>query len=159
MMHAEEEQSYPDHPERFECFPQVLCRESLSACCSWEIEWSGSSKVCVSVSYKGIGRKGESNECEFGVNEKSWMLLCSDNSIDAWHNNKRIKISPPSSSYRSKRVGVYLDRMAGALSFYIISDAQRLTHLHTYYSTFTEPLCAGFGLYSGSSVALQSVSD
>ncbi|KAI7813292.1 NACHT, LRR and PYD domains-containing protein 12 isoform X2 [Triplophysa rosa] len=159
VTHAEEEQSYPDHPERFECFPQVLCRESLSTCCSWEIEWSGRSKVCVSVSYKGIGRKGESKECEFGVNERSWTLLCADNSFEAWHNNKRIKIRTPSSLFRSKRVGVYLHWAAGALSFYSISAAHRLTHLHTFYSTFTEPLYAGFCLYSGSSVALQSVLD
>ncbi|XP_056602331.1 NACHT, LRR and PYD domains-containing protein 12 isoform X2 [Triplophysa dalaica] len=159
VTHAEEEQSYPDHPERFEFFPQVLCRESLPTCCSWEIEWSGRSKVCVSVSYKAIRRKGKSKECEFGHNEQSWMLLCAENSFEAWHDNKRIKIRPPSSSFRSKIVGVYLDWTAGALSFYSMSDMHRLTHLHTFYSTFTEPLYAGFCLYSGSLVALQSVLD
>ncbi|XP_065106676.2 uncharacterized protein [Paramisgurnus dabryanus] len=160
VTHTEEEQSRPDHPERFECFPQVLCRESLSKCCSWEIEWSGRSGAYVSVSYKGIRRKGESKQCEFGSNEKSWRLMCSDTAFDAWHNNERIKIHPPSSASRSKRVGVYLDWPAGALSFYSVSDTNRLmTHLHTFYSTFTEPLCAGFALYSGSSVALQSVSE
>ncbi|KPP56154.1 hypothetical protein Z043_126287, partial [Scleropages formosus] len=25
-----EKQQYPDHPDRFDCFPQVLCAESLS---------------------------------------------------------------------------------------------------------------------------------
>lgn len=154
MTHVEEVQSYPDHPERFECYPQVLCRERLSGCCSWEVEWSGKSGVYVSVSYKGIRRKGESNDCEFGSNEKSWRLICSDNSFSAWHNNKTTKMHLPSSSSRSKRVGVYLDRPAGTLSFYSISDTNRVTHLHTFHSTFPEPLYAGFGLYSGSSVSL-----
>ncbi|XP_048043123.1 NACHT, LRR and PYD domains-containing protein 12 isoform X2 [Megalobrama amblycephala] len=154
VTHVEETQSYPDHPERFECYPQVLCRESLSECCSWEVEWSGKSGVYVSVSYKGIRRKGETNDCEFGSNEKSWRLICSDNSFSAWHNNERTKMRPPSSSSRSKRVGVYLDWPAGTLSFYCISDTNRVTHLHTFHSTFPEPLYAGFGLYSGSSVSL-----
>ena len=33
-----EQQSYPDHPERFDCWPQVLCRESLTGRCYWEVE-------------------------------------------------------------------------------------------------------------------------
>ncbi|KAJ8358316.1 hypothetical protein AAFF_G00014680, partial [Aldrovandia affinis] len=34
-------QSYLDHPERFDCQPQVLCREGLSGRCYWEAEWNG----------------------------------------------------------------------------------------------------------------------
>ncbi|XP_056313566.1 NACHT, LRR and PYD domains-containing protein 12 [Danio aesculapii] len=149
-----EEQSYPDHPDRFECCPQVLCAESLCGRCSWEVEWSGKSGVYISASYKGIRRKGQSDDGEFGSNDKSWRLVCSDNSFSAWHNNERTKMRPPSSSSRSKRVGVYLDWPAGTLSFYSISDKNKLTHLHTFSSTFSEPLYAGFGLYSGSSVSL-----
>ncbi|XP_051516951.1 NACHT, LRR and PYD domains-containing protein 12-like isoform X2 [Myxocyprinus asiaticus] len=159
VTHAEKQQSYPDHPERFECFPQVLCRESLCGRCFWEVEWSGKCGAYVSVSYKEIKRKGESNDCEFGSNEKSWRLICSDNSFTAWHNNERTKIRPPSSSSRSKRVGVYLDWPVGTLSFYSISSTHRVTHLHTFDSTFTKPLYAGFGLHSGSSVSLLSVSE
>ncbi|XP_073696546.1 NLR family CARD domain-containing protein 3 [Garra rufa] len=154
VTYMEEKQSYPDYPERFECYPQVLCIEGLSGRCSWEVEWSGKSEVCVSVSYKGIRRKGESNNCEFGSNEKSWRLACSENSFSAWHNDNRTKMRPPSSSSRSRRVWVYLDCPAGTLSFYSISDKNRLTHLHTFHSTFPEPLYAGFGLSSGSSVSL-----
>ncbi|XP_077097383.1 uncharacterized protein LOC143748976 isoform X2 [Siphateles boraxobius] len=154
VTHVEEAQSYPDHPERFKCYPQVLCRESLSGRCYWEVEWSGKNGVYVSASYKGIRMKGESNDCEFGSNEKSWRLICADNSFSAWHNNERTKMRSPSSSSRSKRVGVYLDWPAGTLSFYSISDTNRVIHLHTFHSTFPEPLYAGFGLYSGSSVSL-----
>ncbi len=115
---------------------------------------AGRAGVYVSVSYKGIRRKGESNDSEFGSNEKSWRLVCSDNSFSAWHNNTRTKMRPPSCSSRSKRVWVYLDCPAGTLSFYSVSDKNRLTHLHTFHSTFPEPLYAGFGLCSGSSVSL-----
>ncbi|CAM4574260.1 unnamed protein product [Leuciscus chuanchicus] len=50
-------QPYPDHPDRFDYFEQVLCRESVCGRCYWEIEWSGRS-VLISVSYKSISRKG-----------------------------------------------------------------------------------------------------
>ncbi|CAM4417427.1 unnamed protein product [Leuciscus chuanchicus] len=45
------EQPYPDHPDRFDHYPQVLCRESVCGRCYWEIEWSGDD-VFISVSYK-----------------------------------------------------------------------------------------------------------
>ncbi|XP_058625369.1 protein NLRC3-like [Onychostoma macrolepis] len=35
-----ENQPYPDHPERFENCEQVLCRQSLTGRCYWEVEWS-----------------------------------------------------------------------------------------------------------------------
>ncbi|KAI4884457.1 hypothetical protein NFI96_003689 [Prochilodus magdalenae] len=49
-------QPYPDHPDRFDCF-QVLCRESVSGRCYWEVEWSGFVGVDIAVSYKHIRRK------------------------------------------------------------------------------------------------------
>ncbi|KAI4872774.1 hypothetical protein NFI96_007737, partial [Prochilodus magdalenae] len=54
-----EEQSYPDHPERFDDWyhQQVLCRENLTGRCYWEAEWSGG--VDIAVTYKGIRRKRE----------------------------------------------------------------------------------------------------
>ncbi|KAI4897001.1 hypothetical protein NFI96_008862 [Prochilodus magdalenae] len=56
VVRVREEQSYPDHPERFDGCPQVLCRESLTGRCYWEAEWSGD--VYIAVTYKGISRKG-----------------------------------------------------------------------------------------------------
>ncbi|XP_030648801.1 stonustoxin subunit beta-like [Chanos chanos] len=144
-------QSYPDHPERFDDWHQVMCRESLTGHCYWETEWSGRG-AGISATYKGIRRKGGS-DCEFGHNEKSWSLWCSDNSYTAVHNNQTTHI--PHHPSHTHRVGVYLDWSSGTLSFYNISSVTHtLTHLHTFHCTFTEPLYAGFYVYSGSSVSL-----
>ncbi|XP_029617748.1 tripartite motif-containing protein 16-like [Salmo trutta] len=148
-----EKQPYPDHPERFDDRGQVLCREGLTGRCYWEVEWSGSGAV-IGVTYKGISRRGEGNDHGLGWNDKSWSLFCSDNVYYAWHNNAHITIDVPSSS--SHRVGVYLDWPAGTLSFYRVSS-DTLTHLHTFHTTFTEPLYPGFRVYDTSSVSLCQV--
>uniref|UniRef100_A0A8C7N4X0 Uncharacterized protein n=2 Tax=Oncorhynchus kisutch TaxID=8019 RepID=A0A8C7N4X0_ONCKI len=137
-----EEQPYPDHPERFEDYRQVLCREGLTGCCYWEVEWSGG--AVIGVTYKGISRRGRGDDCCLGYNDKSWSLFCSDNSYIARHNNNPTTIDVPSSG--SHRVGVYLDWPAGTLSFYRASS-DTLTHLITFTSTFTEPLYPGFRVW------------
>ncbi|XP_052368743.1 NLR family CARD domain-containing protein 3-like isoform X3 [Oncorhynchus keta] len=147
-----EKQPYPDHPERFEGWRQVLCREGLTGRCYWEVEWSGSRTV-IGVTYKGISRRGKVNDCGLGCNNKSWSLDCYDNRYSAYHNHNPSTIDVrPSSSHR---VGVYLDWPAGTLSFYRASS-DTLTHLITFTSTFTEPLYPGFGVWDdGDSVSLK----
>ncbi|KAJ8279965.1 hypothetical protein COCON_G00070310, partial [Conger conger] len=138
-------QSYPDHPERFDYWSQVLCREGLSGHCYWEAEWRGGYGVDIAVSYKDISRKGDDDDAALGGNEKSWALRCSASGYSFWHNNKSIKIPVPSSS----RIGVYLDHRAGTLSFYSISDT--MTLLHGVQTTFTQPLYPGFWFNRGAS--------
>ncbi|XP_048865838.1 NACHT, LRR and PYD domains-containing protein 12-like [Brienomyrus brachyistius] len=144
------EQPYPDHPERFDCWPQVLCRESLTGRCYWEAEWSGDG-VWIAVTYKALGRKGSSYDCRLGFNDKSWMLFCSPDSYSVWHNDKQTVI--PIKSSGSRRVGVYLDQAAGTLSFYRVSS-DGLTLLYSFTSSFTEPLYPGFYVYANSPVSL-----
>nr|XP_046258279.1 NLR family CARD domain-containing protein 3-like [Scatophagus argus] len=156
VTHVEEDLSYPDHPDRFDFWPQVLCREGLTGRCYWEVEWRG--KVDISVSYRGNNRRGDSDDCVFGRNEQSWSLTCWDIRYYVWHNNKGISIPPSSSSPASNRVAVYVDCPAGTLSFYRVSS-DTLIHLHTFNTTFTEPLYPGFRFSSdrpGSSVSLCS---
>ncbi|XP_051805931.1 NACHT, LRR and PYD domains-containing protein 12-like isoform X8 [Acanthochromis polyacanthus] len=143
----DEVQSYPDHPDRFERCPQLLCRTGLTGRCFWEVEWRA--WVHISVSYRGIRRKGD---FRFGCNDQSWSLICSDNGgYSVRHNNSRTSIS---SSTVSHRVSVYLDVDAGTLSFYRVSS-DSLIHLHTFNTTFTQPLYPGFGVWPfGSSVFL-----
>ncbi|XP_031669601.1 NLR family CARD domain-containing protein 3-like [Oncorhynchus kisutch] len=136
-----EEQPYPDHPERFEDWQQVLCREGLTGRCYWEVKWSGKEAV-IGMTYKGISRRVGGKDCIIGL--KSWSLDCSDNSYTAWHNYNPTTIDvPPSSSHR---VAVYLDWPAGTLSFYRVSS-DTLTHLYTFHTTFTEPLYPGFHVW------------
>ncbi|XP_036972827.1 tripartite motif-containing protein 16-like [Acanthopagrus latus] len=138
-----QEQSYPDHPDRFTGWEQVLSRESLTGRCYWEVEWREG--VGVAVEYKNISRAGWSYECGFGFNDKSWMLDCYTDGYNFWHN----KVQTPVSGPQSSRVGVYLDHSAGILSFYSVSDT--MTLLHRVQTTFTQPLYAGlyvFGLDS-----------
>ncbi|XP_049324333.1 NACHT, LRR and PYD domains-containing protein 12 isoform X2 [Astyanax mexicanus] len=152
----EELQSYPDHPERFDGWSQVLSREGVTGRCYWEAEWSGRGGAAVALSYKTISREGDGSDCRFGGNINSWSLSCSENSYSVQHNNNTTELPPPPSGCR--RVGVYVDCPAGTLSFYSVSTdtpSHTLTHLHTLYTTFTQPLHAGIGLYgSGSSVTL-----
>ncbi|XP_016113728.1 stonustoxin subunit beta-like [Sinocyclocheilus grahami] len=145
-----EKQSYPDHPDRFDVYSQVLCRESVCGCCYWEIEWSGDYGVDISVSYKSISRKGEGVECLFGSNNQSWSLFCSSSQCSFRHNTTKTDLSVKSIS---RRIGVYVDHSAGTLSFYSVSDTMSL--IHTVQTTFTQPLYPGFTVfYHQSSVKL-----
>ncbi|XP_056302272.1 tripartite motif-containing protein 16-like [Danio aesculapii] len=134
-------QSYPDHPDRFDHYAQVLCRESVCGRSYWELEWSGDDGVEISVSYKSISRKALGNECVFGRNNRSWSLECSPHSFSFWHDN--IKTDLPKPSVSSSRIGVYVDHSAGTLSFYSVSDTI-ISLIHTLHTTFTHTLYPGF---------------
>ena len=105
-----------------------------------------------------------------------------DDRYIAWYNGRKTVIRLPTSCIdddddddslndsdrstprptHSIRVGVYLDRPAGSLSFYRVFKEEdypdTLTHIHTFHTTFTqEDLLPGFGfelMSSGSSVSL-----
>ncbi|XP_014879539.1 neoverrucotoxin subunit alpha-like [Poecilia latipinna] len=137
---VEEEQPYPDHPDRFDLY-QLLCTDGLTGRCYWEVEWSG--RVDISVSYRGIRRQGDNDDSWFGFNDHSWSLICSDDGYTVWHNHRKAFI-PVSSSSVSARVAVYVDCPAGTLSFYRVSS-DTLIHIYTFNTKFTEPLYPGFG--------------
>ncbi|XP_056439238.1 E3 ubiquitin/ISG15 ligase TRIM25-like isoform X3 [Gadus chalcogrammus] len=147
---------YPDHPERFDTWPQVLGREGLTGRCYWEVEWEG--RVVIGVTYRGITRRGMVDGTRLGANNKSWSLYCSDGRYLAWYNGTETAL--PLRPAGSTRVGVYLDRPAGSLSFYRVSpggggSSDTLTHLHTFCSSFTqEDLLPGFHLKPDSLVSL-----
>ncbi|XP_053193416.1 NLR family CARD domain-containing protein 3-like [Scomber japonicus] len=153
-----EYQSYPDHPDRFDYWKQLLCRNGLTGRCYWEFEWRGG--VSISVSYGGLSRTGGGYDSWFGFNDQSWSLRCSDvHGYSVCHNTRETSIFSPSSSSVSNRVGVYVDCPAGTLSFYRVSS-DTLIHLHTFNTTFTEPLYAGFGFWwLDSSVSLCPLSE
>lgn len=139
-------QQYREHPHRFDYFCQLLCASGLTGRCYWELEWRG--VVHVAVTYGGIRRKGNSAACRFGMNQQSWSLCCSSGGFSIWHNSRVVDLrqhcSSSSSSAPSNRVAVFVDCPAGVLSFYRVLPGS-LILLHTFSTTFTGPLFAGFG--------------
>ncbi|XP_054914952.1 uncharacterized protein LOC129378622 isoform X2 [Poeciliopsis prolifica] len=76
-----------------------------------------------------------------------------------WHSRPSDSASSESASSDSasscscSRVAVYVDCPAGILSFYRVSSGS-LVHLHTFETTFSEPIYPGFGFwFPGSSVS------
>lgn len=134
------EQPYPDHPERFDFWTQVLCREGLTGRCYWETEWSG--RTFIGVSYRRMCRKGEGDDSWLGKNDCSWGLNCNKDGYKTWHKGMNSAVTIPPSS---NKVGVFLDWSAGTLSFFLVACGA-LTLLHTFRTTFTEPVYPGFWL-------------
>ncbi|XP_073780143.1 E3 ubiquitin/ISG15 ligase TRIM25-like isoform X2 [Danio rerio] len=142
---SDKDQKYPDHPERFDGYCHVLCREGLTGRCYWEVECSGK-YWAVAVCYRGISRKGVSDDCKLGFNKISWRLGYYLQNFSFIHGKAHVRLPPAS------RIGVYLDHKAGMLSFYSVSDT--MTLLHRVQTTFTEPLYPAFYSGSGSSVKI-----
>lgn len=144
------EQDYPAHPERFAYSWQVLSKQSLAGRCYLEVERNGKGAL-VAVAYKSICRAGNFSDCVFGNNDKSWALDCFKNSYEFVHDKVKTAIA----ATWSPRVGVYLDRDEGVLSFYSISDT--MTLLRKVQTTFTEPLHAGIWLAEGATAELKNL--
>ncbi|XP_078126245.1 NACHT, LRR and PYD domains-containing protein 3-like [Sander vitreus] len=154
VTYVREDQPYPGHPDRFDSWYQLLCRNGLTGRCYWEVERRG--EVIISVSYRRIRRSGNSYDCWFGWNDQSWSLSCSDDDGYSVCHNKRTTVLISCSV--SNRVAVYVDCPAGTLSFYTVSS-DSLIHLYTFNTTFTQPLYPGFVVWSGSSVSLCPLQD
>ncbi|XP_070783554.1 NACHT, LRR and PYD domains-containing protein 3-like [Enoplosus armatus] len=131
---------YPDHPDRFAFWTQVLCREGLTGRFYWETEWSG--RAFLGVAYRRMSRKGEGHDSWLGKNDSSWGLNCTKDGYKTWHKGMYTAVTVPPSS---NKVAIYLDWLAGTLSFFRVSCGA-LTLLHTFYTTFTEPVYPGFWL-------------
>ncbi|KAJ8000882.1 hypothetical protein DPEC_G00185010 [Dallia pectoralis] len=143
---VEEKQHYEDHPDRFDWHPQVLCTEGLSGSrYYWEVGWYGG-EPDIGVAYKGIRRSGCHFDGGIGKNGNSWSLNCIGKGCYYFYNagQNPIFFRGPVST----RIGVYLDWPAGTLSFYNVSGTWK--HIHTFYTTFTEPLYPGFWIYPDS---------
>ncbi|KAM8882747.1 NLR family CARD domain-containing protein 3-like [Synchiropus picturatus] len=140
-----EDQNYPEHPDRFNNYEQLMCENILTGRCYWEVEWRGDVRIAVTY-------RTERRECVFGYGDESWSLRCSDEGYRVYHDKTGTKLQ---SSSVPNRVGVLVDCPAGSVSFYrISSDAQTL--LHTFSASFTQPLFPGFTVsWPGSSVTLQ----
>ncbi|XP_015227298.1 PREDICTED: protein NLRC3-like, partial [Cyprinodon variegatus] len=149
--HVEEARSCSDHVDRLSV-PQLLCCKALTGRCYWEVEWRG--KIEIALSYRILKRRAQSKESQSRNTDESWCLSCCDEGYTISHYKSRkllSTMSPPSSV--SNRVAVHVDCPAGILSFYRVSSGS-LINLHTFNTTFTDTLYAGFTISPGSSVLL-----
>ncbi|XP_041049654.1 E3 ubiquitin/ISG15 ligase TRIM25-like isoform X2 [Carcharodon carcharias] len=133
---TEHEQPQPPHPERFKKYPQVLCSQSFSSGShSWDVDTDGNNwrigLVCQSVEREGV-------KSEFGNNSKSWCLDFYVDSLSAVHNCQ----FSPLPLIRNPRIQVQLNYEAGTVSFHQVTDSLR--QLHTFQTTFTEPVFPAF---------------
>ncbi|KAK5905498.1 hypothetical protein CgunFtcFv8_001458 [Champsocephalus gunnari] len=150
-------QDYPPHPERFDKWQQVLCKEELSGCHYWEVGWNTDMTEYVygAVAYKGADRKG-SGVSRFGYNSESWCFgkcwWSSENHLWAYHASIKSVWDVPYPMDGFSSIGVFLDWPAGTLSFYRVSS-NTLTHLYTFRTTFTEPLLPGLCVAGDSNYA------
>ncbi|XP_020783441.2 finTRIM family, member 86 isoform X2 [Boleophthalmus pectinirostris] len=139
-----ENMNYPERPERFQFWRQVLCSEALGGSpYYWEVEWTGT-KVTVGVAYKEMERGSSDDSSRLGHNPESWSLYWSGSGFSFWHNNQEKLLGSP----KAKRLGVYLDQHTGVLAFYRVTKNQAdLIHKHK--TDFSGPLYPGFRFWAG----------
>uniref|UniRef100_UPI00398F8B2C E3 ubiquitin/ISG15 ligase TRIM25-like n=1 Tax=Pristiophorus japonicus TaxID=55135 RepID=UPI00398F8B2C len=155
---------YPDHSQRFDNCQQVMCLESsYRGKCYWEVQlveglWGAWADV--GVAYKRVNRKGRDCSCYLGRNDMSWCLEITPSSgqvnglhhlpyaVSTWHNKVEFKL--PSQAYN--RIGIYLDYLAGTLSFYGVAGMMKL--LHKFQAAFKEPLYPVFWIGSGTALCI-----
>uniref|UniRef100_A0AAZ3RTD7 Tripartite motif-containing protein 16-like n=1 Tax=Oncorhynchus tshawytscha TaxID=74940 RepID=A0AAZ3RTD7_ONCTS len=142
--------SYPDTPERFEYWRQVMTSESLYLGRHYfEAELSGEG-MHVGLTYKSIDRKGvERGSCITG-NDFSWSLGREGRSFSTWHADMEAVVEATSVF---TRIGVYIDFDSGSLAFYGVTDIA-MTLLYRYKAEFMEPLYPTVWLSKKDSVVL-----
>ncbi|XP_073468091.1 E3 ubiquitin/ISG15 ligase TRIM25-like [Aquarana catesbeiana] len=126
----------PETPERFQC-PQVMSIQSFSSGRHyWEVDVGRSQIWRVGMCYPSIDRRGD--QSSIGYNKKSWGFERRKyNQYAVMHDSNQIRLPGDVSS---DRVRIDLDYEAGRISFYDLCDP--IQHLHTFTTTFTEPLHA-----------------
>ncbi|XP_069808210.1 E3 ubiquitin/ISG15 ligase TRIM25-like [Dendropsophus ebraccatus] len=138
-----EEQNRPETAERFQIYQVMSSRRFSSGRHYWDVEISRSGSLRVGMCYPSIGRRGYRSY--IGDNKKSWCLKMYNNRYSVRHNCVETQIPDNISSNRFR---ICLDYEAGQLSFYELCDPIR--HLHTFTTTFTEPLHVALSLWAGS---------
>ncbi|XP_006872943.1 PREDICTED: butyrophilin subfamily 2 member A2-like [Chrysochloris asiatica] len=116
-------QSVPDNPQRFDCRPCVLGRESFdSGKHYWEVETENVMVWAVGVCRDNVERKGEA---PLVPQNGFWALEMFGNQYRALSSSETII---PVKEHLH-RVGIFLDYEAGDVSFYNMRDR---SHIYTY---------------------------
>ncbi|XP_033889937.3 E3 ubiquitin/ISG15 ligase TRIM25-like [Acipenser ruthenus] len=152
---TKESQPRPDHPERFDYHPQVLCTQRFtSGCHCWEVEVVESGNWAVGLANKTMPRKGWDNAALLGYNADSWCVYSVFSSVAVWHNNQR---EVPLHTAAPRRVRLLLDYDSGELSFYHMATSPIL--LYRFTTKFTQVVCPAFWAGPGTKLTLHEGSD
>ncbi|XP_018423245.1 PREDICTED: E3 ubiquitin/ISG15 ligase TRIM25-like [Nanorana parkeri] len=136
-------QNRPETPESFQGSQALSSRSFSSGRHYWEVDVGGSVLWRVGMCYPSIERRGD--QSGIGDNKKSWgMVRWGGNQYSVRHDNNEMVLP---GDVPSNRVRIDLDYEAGRISFYDLCDPIR--HLHTFTTTFTEPLHAGLYVWGG----------
>ncbi|XP_072001094.1 E3 ubiquitin/ISG15 ligase TRIM25-like [Engystomops pustulosus] len=132
--------------ERFQYDQVMSSRGFTSGRHYWDVVISGSGLWRVGMCYPSVDRRGR--QSHLGNNTQSWSL-CGGRQV---YNNLCSVIynstaTPIPHQISGNRFRISLDYEAGKLSFYELCDPIR--HLHTFTTTFTEPLHAALGIFRG----------
>ncbi|XP_072001289.1 E3 ubiquitin-protein ligase TRIM21-like [Engystomops pustulosus] len=141
---TQEKQNRPETAERFQDYQVMSSRRFTSGRLYWDVEISRSGRWIGGVCYPSIDRRG--NPSLIGSNKKSWGLWGKCNHECYVINDRKVILLCDNIS--SDRVRICLDYEARELSFYELCDPIR--HLHTFTTTFTEPLHAVLFVWEGS---------
>ncbi|XP_040214342.1 putative tripartite motif-containing protein 75 [Rana temporaria] len=146
-IYTEKRQTRDTGSERFRSH-HVLSECSLSSGNHyWEVEMMGT-QCSIGIAYNNMDRKSTKHDSHIGYNERSWGLDV-DTNLSVWHNNVKTQISTDSPV---RSFGIFLEYEVGRLSFYQLCDPIR--HLHTFTTTFTDPLNAAFYVYKDSGITI-----
>ena len=131
-------QLYPEHPDRFDVYQQVLSIESFSSGRHyWEVDVSSSSLCRIGICLNSMGRKGEGSG--LGRNPQSSCFEKRDNKYKARHNMQGTRLSVPGDP---ERVGFLLDCEEGNLTCFGDSRV-----LHVFRGNFMVPVKPAVGIY------------
>uniref|UniRef100_A0A8C4RA61 B30.2/SPRY domain-containing protein n=1 Tax=Eptatretus burgeri TaxID=7764 RepID=A0A8C4RA61_EPTBU len=108
---------YPESPQRFDHWEQVLCKEEYQTGRHyWEVWLTGSQYWRIGVTGIGLARHGLSPQVALGRNAGSWCLRRSREQLSVWHNGVSVSIS--SLSGPLERLGIWLDLDEPELTFW-----------------------------------------
>ncbi|XP_040186859.1 E3 ubiquitin-protein ligase TRIM39-like [Rana temporaria] len=130
----------PEGPQRFKN-GQVLSKRSFSSGRhSWEVDTSNSIGWRVGLCYPSMDRKSYVGNYKY-----SWCIRRNYNDYNYVYECQCIPFPHKPTSHKFR---ICLDYEAGKISFYELSDPIR--HLHTFTTTFTEPLHLVIYIWNGS---------
>ncbi|KAL4623636.1 E3 ubiquitin/ISG15 ligase TRIM25-like [Arapaima gigas] len=133
VVHSATKQPYPQHPERFASFLQVLSSQGFSG---GQHRWQVEAQECqwvLGVCYRSLARVGLASALE--SSSGSWCLMWCDNLLRAYSQGRD---TPLLRTTALRKLDMHLNYEAGSLSFYSCNEGK--VHLHTFKTTFTEPV-------------------